>query len=119
MTTIHIKRIYDKPSPNDGFRIFIDKIWPRGMSKDEVKYNLWAKDITPSIPLRKWFHEDPDSNWNGFEEKYTHELQTSPAVKTFVNKIKNEKNITLLYGSKNSVENHALILQNYLEKVLN
>jgi len=116
---VNIKRIYDKPSPNDGYRIFIDKIWPRGMSKEEVKYDLWAKDIAPSIPLRKWFHEDPDSNWTSFEEKYTHELEISPAVKAFINKIKKEKKITLLYGAKNTVENHALVLQNYLEKALN
>ena len=119
MATVNIKRIYDKPSPNDGYRVFIDKIWPRGMTKNEVKYNLWAKDIAPSIPLRKWFHEDPDSNWHEFEEKYTHELEISPSVRQFIDKIKNEDKITLLYGSRNAVENHALVLQSYLERVLN
>ena len=119
MTTVKIKRIYDKSAPTDGYRVFIDKIWPRGMEKDKVKYNLWAKDLAPSVPLRKWFHEDPDSNWEGFEEKYMQELQISPAVKTFVEKIKNQSMVTLLYGSRNTVENHALVLQGYLEKVLN
>lgn len=119
MTTIKIKRVYDEPSSADGYRVLIDKMWPRGMTKEELKYDIWAKDVAPSTPLRKWFHEDPDSNWAGFEEKYIHELEMSSGVKTLINKVKGKKTVTLLYSAKNKVENNALVLQGYLEKTLN
>lgn len=119
MTEVKIKRVYDEPDESDGYRVFVDRLWPRGVAKSKMQVDLWNKDIAPSIALRKWFHENLDNNWSGFEEKYLHELQTSPAVDAFLDKIKGEKTVTLVFGAKNAVKNHALVLQNYLISRLN
>ncbi|MDR2038706.1 MAG: DUF488 family protein [Bacteroidales bacterium] len=118
MTQIKIKRVYDPEETSDGFRILVDKLWPRGIKKENLHYDLWAKDITPSTPLREWYHEDPGTRWSGFREEYTHELEASSAMTDFVNQVKEQKTITLLYASKNAAENHAQILQKYLQKIL-
>lgn len=118
MTTVKIKRVYEPIEKSDGFRVLVDKLWPRGIRKEELRSDLWAKEITPSTPLREWYHQDEENRWNEFEKKYTKELEENPAMNDFVNQVKKEKTITLLYASKNATENHALILQNYLEKLL-
>lgn len=116
MTLIKIKRVYEEPDSSDGYRVLVDKLWPRGVKKDELPYDMWAKDIVPSTPLRKWFHEDPENNWKTFEAKYLQELDASDAVKKFIDTIKYEKTVTLLFASKSAAENHALVLQHYLEE---
>ena len=118
MTKVKIKRVYETEDKSDGYRVFIDKLWPRGVKKENLHYDLWEKDIAPSIPLREWFHEDEDGRWKEFQLKYKHELKESPAMKDFIDKIKGKSTVTLLYASKNATENHALILQDYLEEVL-
>ncbi|PSN29016.1 Uncharacterized protein YeaO [Blattella germanica] len=115
---VRIKRVYDPEDKNDGFRVLVDKLWPRGIKKENLHYDLWAKDITPSTPLREWYHEDPGKHWDGFRQKYAEELKNSDAVKKFMDEIKGKKIVTLLYAAKNAAENHALILQEYLEKGL-
>lgn len=119
MVNIQIKRIYDTEEKSDGYRILVDKLWPRGVKKEDLHYDLWAKDITPSTALRQWFHQDEDGRWKDFRKKYTAELEQSPAVREFIDKVKDQKTITLLYASKNAAENHALILCDYLNKKLN
>ncbi len=118
MTKVNIKRVYEEPKKSDGFRVLVDKLWPRGVKKENLPYDLWAKDITPSTELREWFHEDEDGHWKEFRKKYTKELKTNPGMKAFLEQAKGKKTITLLYASKNAAENHALILQEFLEKAL-
>jgi Uncharacterized conserved protein len=116
MTTIKTKRAYDPAEPSDGYRVLVDRLWPRGVSKEELKLDLWAKDISPSNELRHWFHENPDGNWTKFEDKYREELEKSPYVDDFINQIKDHKVVTLIYSSKNEDENNALVLKEYIER---
>lgn len=118
MTRIRIKRVYAPREASDGFRVLVDGMWPRGMRRDEVHYDLWAKQITPSSALRQWYHTDPESRWTEFKRKYTEELHSSPDVRTFLKTIRKKPVVTLLFASKNAAENHALILQDYLQKAL-
>lgn len=80
MTQIKLKRIYEDPEPTDGYRIFVDRLWPRGMKKEAVHFDLWEKDITPSPELRGWFHQAPDERWNEFAALYRKELNGSEAA---------------------------------------
>lgn len=115
MTTVKIKRVYEPELAGDGFRVLADKLWPRGVRKEDLHYDLWAKDIAPSTPLRKWFHEDAAARWPSFRERYMQELETSAAVRALLDRIRREKTVTLLYASRNAVRNHALILQEFLQ----
>lgn len=118
MTKVQIKRVYDPEESSDGYRVLVDKLWPRGMKKENLHYDLWAKDMAPSTELREWFHEDEEGRWKEFEEKYTEELENSPAVANFIDNIRDKKTVTLLYASKNVKENQALVLRDYLMKKL-
>ena len=118
MTRIKIKRAYEKPEPDDGFRVFVDRLWPRGMRKEDFRYDLWAKQIAPSAPLRRWYHEDMPWRWEEFGRRYAAELRQSPAVAEFVRQITGKDTVTLVYASRNALQNHALILQDYLVKVM-
>lgn len=95
--------------------MLVDKLWPRGIKKEWLKYDYWAKDITPSSILRKWFHEDIPGHWDDFVVQYQKELDASPAVADFLTLIKPHPVVTLLYASKEPVYNHARILRDYLE----
>ena len=118
MPHIQIKRVYDPAAPTDGLRILVDRLWPRGIRKGALSYDLWAKDITPSPALRQWFHEDPVQRWPEFKQRYRIELDTAPTTDAFVDQLKDHKTITLLYASKDTAHNHALILQDYLTQRL-
>ena len=113
---IKIERIYDNPKGNDSFRILVDRLWPRRLSKDNVKVNLWLKNIAPSDLLRKWFGHD-EKKWDEFKSKYFKELnKNDDAVDTIIKKAKEEDSITLLYGSKEERFNNAVALKEYLKK---
>ncbi|MDN5846382.1 MAG: DUF488 family protein [Candidatus Nitrosocosmicus sp.] len=120
---IKAKRIYDYPRGTEGkgedgsFRILVDRLWPRGLSKDKVKIDLWEKDVAPSTPLRKWFAHDEDK-WNEFKHRYFKELENNgDSVQTILDKIKEHKGaVTLLYGAKDEKLNNATALKEYLEK---
>jgi len=114
MTQIKIKRVYEPEEKSDGYRVLVDKLWPRGIRRENLHYDLWAKDIAPSTPLRQWYHQNEGALWNEFRMKYIKELENSPAVTDFIDKVKDQKVITLLYASKNAAENHALVLQDFL-----
>lgn len=114
MTQISIKRVYEDPSPNDGYRVLVDRLWPRGMKREYLKYDYWAKELTPSNDLRKWFHADPEKRWGAFADMYQKELERSPDVKPFIDKIKPYGKVTLLYASKDKEHNHARVLEQYL-----
>jgi len=118
MVQIRLKRVYEDYEESDGYRVLIDRLWPRGVKKEHLHYDLWAKDITPSPALRTFFHVNPDERWDMFVAKYKEELKDSQAVKDFVEKIKEYPVVTLLYASKDPVHNHALILKDFLEKEL-
>ncbi len=109
---IKIKRIYDNPANEDGFRILVDRLWPRGISKEKAKIDLWLKDIAPSDQLRKWFAHDP-VKWTEFVRKYFKELDKK---KDFIDRIprKSKKVITLLYAAKDSQYNNAQALKDYI-----
>jgi uncharacterized protein YeaO (DUF488 family) len=111
---IKIKRIYEDYNKNDGARILVDRLWPRGMKKEDAKLDDWIKDISPSNELRKWYSHD-SAKWKDFQKKYFKELDKK---KDFCEKIlNNEKmNITLLYSAKNEKYNNAVALKKYLEE---
>jgi uncharacterized protein YeaO (DUF488 family) len=112
---IKVERIYNNPRGNKTFRVLVDRLWPRGLSKANVKVDLWQKDIAPSNSLRKWFSHD-ENKWNDFKARYFKELEkNSESVNTILNKIK-EGPITLLYGSKEEKYNNAIALKEYLEE---
>ena len=83
MTTIRLKRVYNspEPSPGDGYRVFVDRLWPRGESKVNFHYDLWAKDIAPSAELREWYHADEANRWEEFRHRYLAELEASPEAR--------------------------------------
>ena len=100
MTQVNIKRVYDEPSEQDGYRVLVDRLWPRGMKREYLKYDYWAKEVTPSNDLRKWFHADVENRWGAFADMYQKELKESDAAKAFIDKIKAYSKVTLLYASK-------------------
>lgn len=116
MAQIRIKRVYEAAAPGDGCRVLVDKLWPRGVRKDALHYDIWARNLAPSAELRTWYHADPEGRWKEFRRRYTDELRASQAVREFVRNIGDADTVTLLYASKNAAENHALILQEYLQK---
>jgi uncharacterized protein YeaO (DUF488 family) len=117
MTRIKTKRAYEPAEASDGFRVLVDRLWPRGIKKDELEADIWEKDIAPSASLRQWFHKDKVKNWGKFQTKYAHELATSEAAKAFAEKIRQHKTVTLLYAAKDE-HNHTLVLRPFLEKQL-
>lgn len=112
--TINIKRAYEPASPEDGFRIYVDRLWPRGLSHETFHYDLWDKDVAPSTELRQWFHADPQTEWTEFEQRYKNELIHNPAYNTLKNTIADKAVVTLLYSSHDTEHNNALVLQTLL-----
>jgi uncharacterized protein YeaO (DUF488 family) len=107
---IKIKRVYDEPSKDDGYRILVDRLWPRGLTKEKANINLWLKEIAPSNELRKWYSHDP-KKWNFFKEKYKVELKEEEEFLNQIKKIEKEKGtLTLLYSSKEPNLNNAIAL---------
>ncbi|MEJ5049267.1 DUF488 domain-containing protein [Chryseobacterium culicis] len=116
MSVIVLKRIYETPSPDDGCRILVDRLWPRGLSKENADLDEWDKDIAPSTELRLWFHHDP-ALWQEFSEKYMKELHESNLGHGFLKRHKNQEKITLLYAAKDEAHCHAIIVKKYLESI--
>lgn len=111
---IRIKRIYDKPEKEDGFRILVDRLWPRGLTKEKANVDLWLKEIAPDNALRKWFSHDP-AKWNAFREKYNDELKAKPELISQLKQLlKKEKVVTLLYAAKDEQHNNAVALKELL-----
>jgi uncharacterized protein YeaO (DUF488 family) len=114
---IKVERIYNNPKGNaSSFRILVDRLWPRGLSKDKVSIDLWQKDIAPSDSLRKWFAHD-EKKWDQFKSKYFKELEKkNDAVNAIIKKTKEQDSVTLLYGAKEERFNNASALKEYLRK---
>jgi uncharacterized protein YeaO (DUF488 family) len=111
---IKTKRIYEDASKNDGFRVLVDRIWPRGVSKEDAKLDEWMKEIAPSTDLRKWFDHKED-RFAEFEKKYNKELENHPELIEELLKKGKEKRLTLLYGAKDETHNQAVVLKNFIE----
>jgi len=114
MGTIAIKRVYDPPAAGDGFRILVDRLWPRGVSKEAAALDLWAKDLAPTPDLRREFNHRPE-RFAEFTHHYRVELAGNPAVAAFLPQLKRAK-VTLLYGARDPKVNHALVLAEFLRK---
>ena len=113
MGILAIKRVYDPPSTEDGYRVLVDRLWPRGMTKEAARLDLWAKDLAPSPDLRKEFNHQPE-RFAEFTHHYLSELSRNPAVAAFRAELKRPK-VTLLYGAHDRANNHALVLKDFLE----
>lgn len=113
-TTIAIKRIYEEPSPEDGYRVLIDRLWPRGITKQKAQLDEWNKDLAPSSSLREWYHHNRE-NWTVFADKYRLKLVGDDLGKAFLERLANEKKITLLFAAKDVLHSHSVVLQKYLE----
>jgi len=114
---IALKRAYDKPSASDGTRVLVDRLWPRGIKKDDAKIKLWPKDVAPSNELRKWFHQRP-SMWMQFRERYLKELarpEAAAALEQLSELNAAKKKLTLIFASKNEQYNNAVVLKELLE----
>lgn len=108
---IKIKRIYEKPSNEDGYRILVDRLWPRGLTKVKADIDIWLKEIAPTTGLRKWFAHDP-KKWKSFKEKYKRELKNNTDVISKIKQLEKEKGIiTLLYSAKDEEYNDAVVLK--------
>lgn len=114
MTILKIKRIYEIPSKSDGIRILVDRLWPRGVTKEEAHLDYWFKEITPSPGLRKWFGHKPE-NFNEFAKYYRDELKAEIGKINEINELLKKNDVTLLYAAKDPQINHAIILKNFIE----
>lgn len=107
---IKIKRVYEQPDKDDGTRILVDRLWPRGLTKEKASIDLWLKDIAPSTELRKWFGHDP-SKWSEFKERYLAELQENGEQVCILKQEMNKGRVTLVYGAKDEEHNEAVVIQ--------
>jgi len=111
---IKLKRVYD-PVGDDGLRILVDRLWPRGVSKDKV--DVWFRDVAPTHELRRWYSHDPD-RWIEFKQRYLKELENNPHVSELIELIRGRGVVTLLYASRDRARNNAVVLKEYLESKL-
>lgn len=110
-----LKRVYEKPGPEDGFRILVDRLWPRGLRKKKAAVDAWLKDIAPSDRLRRWFNHDP-RKWPEFKKRYHRELAAKADLVGVVEAIIREGQVTLLYGAADTEYNNAAALRDFLMK---
>jgi uncharacterized protein YeaO (DUF488 family) len=111
---IKLKRAYEVPESGDGFRVLVDRFWPRGVSKSSARINLWLKEIAPSAALRKWFGHAP-SKWTTFCDRYFRELDNNPKAVEHLREHGRHGIVTLVYGAKDQEHNDAVALKEYLE----
>jgi uncharacterized protein YeaO (DUF488 family) len=112
---IQLKRVYEESSPADGLRILVERLWPRGVSKEKASVDLWLKDLAPSTELRKWFHEDP-GRWDEFRKRYWSELGEKGDLLLLLKHRASEGSVTFIYAASNEEHNSAFLLKEYLEK---
>lgn len=105
--------MYDDPSSEDGFRVLVDRLWPRGVSKERAALDEWLKEVSPSPELRVWFNHDPEK-FTEFSKRYKEELRHNPAVDELRKIVGAHKTVTLLYGAKDPRVNHAVVLRDFL-----
>ena len=110
-----MKKVYDPYAKADGMRVLVDRLWPRGMKKEEAGVDLWLKEIAPSDALRKWFSHDPDK-WQEFKKRYKKELEDRQDVIEDLNKAAQMETVTLLYAAKDTERNNAVVLKEIIEE---
>ena len=118
MHELLLKRVYEPYEPKDGYRILVDRLWPRGIKKEAAQLDEWAKEITPSTKIRRLYHHG-DMPFEGFSQAYLEELETNEVAEIFVSNCSEQlksQNVTLVYGAKNEQENHALVLREWLKR---
>jgi uncharacterized protein YeaO (DUF488 family) len=113
--TIKLKRIYEKPEKSDGTRILVDRLWPRGLTKEKAALDLWLKQVAPSTELRKWFGHDPNK-WKEFRSRYRRELKKHPDELKQIREQASKGTVTLLYGARDQEHNEAIVLKKTLER---
>ncbi len=114
---VTVKRVYEKPARGDGYRVLVDRLWPRGLSKSEAALDSWLRNLAPSDELRHWFHARPE-NWLTFRKRYLKELAAPEAAEVLdelYRLARRKKNLTLLFASKNEHQNNAVVLKDLLE----
>ncbi len=111
---IRLKRVYEKPSRKDGLRILVDRLWPRGLTKERAAVNLWLKDVAPSTELRKWFGHDP-AKWEEFQTRYRKELDEKQDALKLLKQKSEGHTVTLVYGARDEEHNEAMVLKGVLE----
>ncbi len=112
---IRLKRVYEEKEKADGFRILVDRLWPRGIKKEDMHVDIWLKDIAPSTALRKWFNHDA-AKWEVFKTKYKTELRQSEVLDALKQLIKKHKTVTLVYSAKDEIHNQAAALKELIDK---
>ncbi len=114
---IQIKRIYEPKARRDGKRFFVERLWPRGIKKEELSAKVWLKEVAPSAELREWFSHDT-TKWSSFRRKYTTELNQAPDTWEPILRAARRGNVTLLYSARDTEHNSALVLKAFLDKQL-
>jgi uncharacterized protein YeaO (DUF488 family) len=114
-TMIKLKRVYEDPSPTDGLRVLVDRLWPRGLTKERAAVDLWLKDVAPTTELRKWFGHDP-AKWKEFQVGYRKELHEKKDALMLLKQKCQEQTVTLVYGARDEEHNEALVLKRILER---
>ncbi len=114
MTKLKIKRVYVPPEGDDGARILVDRLWPRGLSKNAARIDRWVKDVAPSNSLRNWFGHDP-AKWEEFRRRYIQELRNNRGSVTSIQELLRGEAVTLLYGARDEKHNNAVVLKEYLK----
>jgi len=112
---IRLKRVYEEPSKTDGLRILVDRLWPRGLTKERAAVDVWLKDVAPSTELRKWFSHDP-AKWKQFQVRYRKELHGREDALTLLREKSKAQTVTLVYGARDKEHNEALVLRQLLDR---
>lgn len=110
---LKIKRVYEQSAKEDGKRILVDRLWPRGLTKEKANIDLWLKDVAPSTELRKWFAHDP-AKWDEFQKRYLKELKSNKDNVTIIKELIKSGTVTLVYGARDQEHNEALVLKKHL-----
>lgn len=116
-TALTLRRVYDPPGEAEGVRVLVDRLWPRGLTKERVAADLWAKDAAPSTPLRTWWGHDP-ARLGEFAQRYREELEASGASGNLAATLAGEPRVTLLYAARDPEVNHAVVLRDVLADLL-
>lgn len=111
---LQIKRIYDTPMPSDGFRVLVDRLWPRGISKKRAALDAWLRDLAPSTVLRQWYAHDPE-RWTEFRKRYRAELAQKASLVESLRYRSLDQRVTLLFAAADPAHNHALVLKQFIE----
>ncbi len=112
---IKLKRIYDDAAANDGFRVLVDRLWPRGVSREDAALNRWMKEIAPSDQLRRWFDHDSEK-WEEFRRRYTQELEDKTEEIAFLSEKSANGTLTLVYAARDTEHNHAVVLKDVVDR---